>query len=111
MSVESFDIFAKKISSLPAGAILNSMDLEARLLDEDLDGYRSSFTGDEFSILYFRQFLHVALSGRVMHCIRCFPQRHVEFYKRTVARLVQAGELTSSVMGRFDDAFVASRYN
>lgn len=111
MSLESFDNFAEKISSLPASAILRSMDLGCSLLEEDLDGYRSAFTGDEFSILYFRQFLHAARCGRAMHCIRCFPRSHVEFYKRTVARLVQAGELASSVMDRFEDAFVASRYN
>lgn len=96
---------------MPAAAILNSMDLGCKLLLEDLDGYRSSFTVDEFSILYFRQFLRTARSGEAMHCIRCFPRNHVAFYKLIVTRLVQAGELASSAIEKFDDAFVASGYN
>jgi hypothetical protein len=111
VSLESFDSFAEKISSMPASAVLKSMDLECKLLEEDLDGYRASFTGDEFSILYFRQFLRTARSGEMMHCIRCFPKSHIEFYKRTVARLIQAGELKSSALDRFDGAFAAARHN
>ena len=110
-SLESFNTFAEKVAGMPAKAILKSMDLGCKLLEEDLDGYRSSFTGDEFSILYFRQFLRTATSGEVMHCIRCFPKRHIEFYKHTVARLVQAGELSSSALDKFEGAFAAARHN
>lgn len=110
-SLESFNTFAEKIAGMPAKAILKSMDLGCKLLEEDLDGYRSSFTGDEFSILYFRQFLRTARSGEAMHCIRCFPRSHIEFYKRTVTRLVQAGELSSSALERFEGAFAAARQN
>src|ERR1700739_3920284 len=106
MQYESFDFFAEKITTMPAKAILNAVDLDCKLLEEDLSAYRSSFAEDEYSILCFRQFVRTVKSGAGIFPRRCLPPEHLELYKHTVVRLVHEHELPSTAMDHFNGAFV-----
>ena len=111
MHYESFDLFAEKIITMPAKAILNALDLECKLLDQDLSAFRSSFAEDEYSILCFRQFVRSAKSGAGIFPRRCLPPDHLELYKHTVVRLVHEHQLPSTAMDYFDGAFVPTAYS
>ena len=111
MQDESFDLFAEKIITMPAKEILNALNLDCKILEEDLSRYRSSFTDDEYSILCFRQFIRSVKSGAGIFPRRCLPPDHLELYKHTVVRLVHEHELPSTAMDQFDGAFVVAAYS
>ena len=111
MEYESFDLFAEKIITMPAKAILDALGLECKLLEKDLSAFRSSFAFDEFSILCFRQFVRSVKSGTGIFPRRCLPPDHLELYKHTVVRLVHEGQLPLTAMDHFDGAFVEAAYS
>jgi hypothetical protein len=105
MSLHIFDLFSEMIETLPAKAILHALDLECKMLEEDMDRNRLNLPEDAFSILCFRQFVLMSMLGEVILCVEPLPSDHIEFYKETIGRLVQAGELPAVTMDNFDDAF------
>jgi hypothetical protein len=111
MQYESFDLFEEKIITMPAKSILGALDLECKLLEEDLGAFRSSFAEDEFSILCFRQFVRSVKSGAGVFPRRCLPPDHLELYKHTVVRLVHVAELPPEAMDAFEGSFVAEVYS
>lgn len=111
MQFESFDLFAERIVTVPAKAILKDLDLNCKLLEEDLSLYRSAFRTDEYSVLCFRQFVRTAKSGNGNYPRQCLPPDHLELFKHTVIRLVYAGELPPAAIDQFDGAFVAAVYS
>ena len=111
MKYESFDLFEEKIITMPATAILNALDLDCKLLEQDLSTFRSSFAEDEYSVLCFRQFVRSVKSGAGVLPRRCLPPEHLELYKHTVVRLVHEGQLPSTAMDHFDGAFVVAVYS
>lgn len=102
-----FDIFARTIASLPTKAILKALDLECKMLERDSENHRLYLPEDAYSIFCFRQFVRVARFGGTAPACKPLPPDHLEFYKQTVVRLVQAGELPESAMKAFDDAFIS----
>jgi hypothetical protein len=100
-----FGTFSKMVSNLPAQAVLNAVELEGKMLEDDIEQHRFKMDGDAFSILSFRQFVQMAGTGNVVRCAKPLPPDHVEFYKETIVRLVQAGELPKAAMDQFDYAF------
>ncbi|HTV39033.1 MAG TPA: hypothetical protein VMF08_00545 [Candidatus Sulfotelmatobacter sp.] len=110
MQYESFDLFAERIITMPAKAILNALDLDCKLLEQDLSGFRSSFAEDEYSVLCFRQFVRSVKSGAGIFPRQCLRPDHLELYKHTVVRLVHEDELPSTAMDHFDGAFVAAAF-
>jgi hypothetical protein len=111
MQYESFDLFEEKIITMPAKSILGALDLECKLLEEDLGAFRSSFAEDEFSILCFRQFIRSVKSGAGIFPRQCLPPDHLELYKHTVVRLVHVAELPPAAMDAFEGSFVAAVYS
>jgi hypothetical protein len=105
MSVNYFDIFTRTIAHLPTKAIIRALDLECNMLEDDFEHERLASLEDANSILCFRQFLRTAEAAKMMLRAKCFPPDHLEFYKETIVRLVQARELPTSAMERFDYAF------
>ena len=105
MPLHHFDLFVKTITALPAAAILKTLDLECKTLEDDFEHHRLTLTDDAFSILCFRQFVRMALLGGAMHCLRPLPSRHIEFYRQTVARLIQGHQLPPAAMEEFDFTF------
>jgi hypothetical protein len=106
MSLGIFDVFAKMIAGLPAQAIPQALDLQCKMLKEDLEQHRLTLKDDASSIMCFRQFVRMMKSGDAMHCVKPLPPDHIEFYKETVLRLLQAGELPQSALEEFDFIFV-----
>lgn len=100
-----FSIFSKTIGNLPATAILKALDAECRMLEDDLKNHRLNVTEDILSILCFRGFVQMVKKDVVLHCSTNLPPEHIEFFKETVIRLIQAGELPSSAMNDFDCTF------
>lgn len=104
--MQIFRIFSNVIRNLPTPAILKTLDAECHMLEDDMEHYRFNMTPDVLSILCFRGFVKMAKAETVMRCYLRIPPEHVEFYKETIVRLVQAGELSPSAMEQFDEAFL-----
>jgi hypothetical protein len=104
--MQIFRIFSNVIRNLPTPAILKTLDAECHMLEEDIEHYRSKVTDDVLSILCFRGFVKMVKAENVMRCYLHIPPEHLEFYKETVVRLVQAGELNPKAMEEFDYAFL-----
>ncbi|HEV2456138.1 MAG TPA: hypothetical protein VGY98_17880 [Verrucomicrobiae bacterium] len=111
MEFESFDHFAEKIIAMPAKAILEALNLDCKILEQDLIRHRSAFRADEYSILCFRQFVRSARSGSGLYPRQCLPPDHLELYRHTVVRLVHVEELPPTPMDAFEGAFVAAVYS
>jgi hypothetical protein len=104
--MQIFSIFSKVIKDLPVPAILPTLSAECKMLQDDIEHYRSNLTEDVLSILCFGGFVKMLKADNVMRCSLQVPTDHVEFYKETIARLVQAGELSPSAMDQFEYAFM-----
>jgi hypothetical protein len=104
--MQIFYIFSRVIRGLPGSAIVRALDAECEMLEEDVEHYRAHLTEDILSILCFRGFVRMAKADSVMHCCLRMPPDHLEFYKETIARLIQEGELPPSAKDQFDDAFI-----
>ena len=104
--MQVFNIFSKVIRNLPVPVILRTLDAECKMLEDDVEHYRSNLTEDILSILSFRGFIQMAKADNVMRCCLRMPREHFEFYRETISRLMQAGELPPSAMDEFDHAFL-----
>ena len=105
MPLQHFDVFVRTITNLPTLAILKALDLECKTLECDLESHRLMSTEDAFSILCFRQFVRMAKQGKVMRCVNPLPPDHTEFYKATIARLIEVKELPQVAVEQFDYTF------
>lgn len=106
MNLRIFELFARSISNLPAQCILKALDLQCQMLKNDIENNRLPLPDDSFSIFYFREFVRCVKLGQTLHCSKLLPQDHVEFFKETTVRLVQANELPKTAMDQFECAFV-----
>ncbi|HTV38998.1 MAG TPA: hypothetical protein VMF08_00370 [Candidatus Sulfotelmatobacter sp.] len=106
MQVRVFEVFARMISNLPAQCVLKALDIECQMLKNDVENNRLPLPEDAFSLFYFREFLQAAKQGRTTACSGPVPPDHIEFFKETIVRLVQANELPRNAMEQFDRVFV-----
>ena len=100
-----FGIFSKTINDLPTQAVLRVLDIECDMLQKDVEHYGRHIREDDVSILCFGHFIRMVKAGCITRFSRILPPDHVEFFKETVVRLTQAGELPSTAMEQFDYAF------
>lgn len=105
MPIYHFDLFARMITDLPACVVVKALDLECKMLQEDLKHQRVTLPQDAYSIFNFRQFVRMAKFGEPMQCVKPLPLEHIDFYKQTIVRLVQANQLPPSAMEQFDYTF------
>ena len=103
--MQIFRIFAKMIGDIPEMAILRALDAECRMLEEDLAHYRLVITADVLSILCFWEYVQMAKLGIFLHHSMRLPAEHMQFYKETLVRLIQAGELPPAAINEFDQVF------
>jgi hypothetical protein len=106
--LQFFDSFAKLISNVPDRAVLETLDLECKMLQDDLRQHRVDLTDEANSILNFQLFVRAAKFGHAIRRIVPLPAEHIEFYKKTIIRLIQAEQLPPSAMNNFDFTFVAA---
>ncbi len=100
-----FGIFSKTISDLPTQAVLRVLDIECNMLQNDVERYGRDLRADDVSIMCFGQFVRMVKAGCVIRFSKFLPPDHIEFYKETIVRLTQAGELPPAAMDQFDFAF------
>ena len=108
--VNYFELLTRTITSVPARAVIRFLDLECNMVERDSEHDNFAGSQDANSVLLFRQFVLTAKRGEVMHPVSPLPPDHIEFYKKTILRLVQANELPSSAMEQFDHAFQLPRH-
>lgn len=106
MRISLFDQFAAMVERLPVRAVISAVILQRKMLEDDLANKRAVPINDVRSIIAFSDFLEtapdtarLAKAGVLM--------RHFGFYRATVKRLVEAGELPWECFGMFDMAFSA----
>ncbi|HEV2327902.1 MAG TPA: hypothetical protein VGY56_03830 [Verrucomicrobiae bacterium] len=105
MEFRIFELFARMVRKLPAEGILKTLDLECRMLKNDIEHNRLPLPKDASSIFYFKEFVHAVKLGQTLNGGRALPADHIEFFKETIVRLVLAGELPQAAMDQFDRAF------
>lgn len=105
MQSESFDNFAKLISELPDEAVIKALDLKCRQIQNDLGNDHWGLSAEAYSILYFRLFVLAERHDHPLQSVIPLPANHIEFYKKTVIRLVKAEELRPSALERLDHTF------
>jgi hypothetical protein len=100
-----FDCFAEMLASIPAQSITPVLARESYMLSVDLVRQRPLLATDVGSILIFARF--VAAGGNDIRGIASveLPPPHVEFYRQTVERLIEAGELEPSARVQFAKFF------
>ena len=101
-----FGPFTKMVESLPARAIVEGLELEYRMLQNDLTRNRYPLTEEARSVLCFCEFAHMTRLGGAMLFAGSLPAEHIDFYRKTLMRLVLAHELRPETMKEFDRIFV-----
>jgi hypothetical protein len=100
-----FKEFTEMVNGLAPETIINSLDLQCDTLEQDFQQRHAALDDDALSILCFRQFIRMARKGVVMACAKHLPPDHLDFYRKTIARLVHANELRASALEQFEEAF------
>ncbi|MDE3067744.1 MAG: hypothetical protein KGJ60_09355 [Verrucomicrobiota bacterium] len=104
MKSSRFDSLAKTIDEMPARQIIKAIELERMMINEDLSNQRISAAGETRSILNFCRFV-AAAKWRQRAAPTTVPASHIGFYRRTVQKLVNAGELPVEAEEQFERAF------
>lgn len=98
-----FETFCEMVDDLPPKAVLKAVAIERFMLEEDLAQGRTVPSYEVASILAFCRFLGDAARGWLT-ISRTIPMGHWTFYRKTVERLVAAGELPREVKADFEAA-------
>jgi hypothetical protein len=106
MQSEFFNDFIKLISAVPDEAIIKALGLICRKIQNDLDNDHWGLSAESYSILYFRLFVLAEKHDQPLQSVIPLPAHHIEFYKKTITRLVNAKELRPSAIERFGHSFV-----
>src|SRR5258708_21981342 len=103
MKTQIFEAFAEMIDGIPAEGILKAVELERLMLKDDLL-YKRVSDEDVASIFNFCEFLKAVPEEDSIVPIE-LPPNHTAFYRKTVMRLIEAGELPGVAKEQFDLTF------
>jgi hypothetical protein len=104
MNPRLFERFTAMIDKVPAKGVVRAAELECQMLQSDLERKRTLPIEDVRSILAFCAFLkNETRSIRASFFV--LPMQHMGFYRKTVERLIDAGELSSEAKEQFDETF------
>ena len=104
--VPLFEKFADMIEKLPAKAVPRAVLLERQMLENDLAQKRTLPLAEVRSIVAFCSFVENATDA--IHAPKIsVPIQHLGFYRTTVKRLVENGELPYETGAYFENAFSA----
>jgi hypothetical protein len=101
-----FDCFADMIANIPVQAIRRVLAEESYMLGLDLAQQRPLLPTEVGSILVFAQF--VSAGGKCPHSLQIsmeLPPAQVAFYRKTVRRLIDYGELPRLAADEFEQLF------
>jgi hypothetical protein len=108
MAIALFERFEAMVERLPTKAVVSAIELERQMLEDDLARKRTMPMDEVGSIIAFCNFIeNPADAARTPHPV---PLHHFGFYRATVKRLVEAGELSYETGALFDAAFFASGF-
>jgi hypothetical protein len=99
-----FESFCDMLESIPVKAVLRAVDVERKMVEDDLRKKRTERDEYVTSVLSFCNFLMLAVCGNYA-AIPGLPADHRAFYSKIVQRLVDAGELPSEIKGHLDEIF------
>lgn len=99
-----FELFKDMIGCIPAKGVLRAIELEQWMIKDDLANQRETPLEDTVSLLCFCRFLQKSKAGESIHS-GDLPEEHLSFYRATVERLVDAGELPYTAVEQFNEAF------
>ena len=103
--VHLFEKFAEMVGNLPPKAVIKAVKLERQMLDDDMAHKRTLPMTEVRSIVAFCNFLQngpdAARASKVS-----VPIQHLGFYRSTIKRLVNDGELPYEAGELFDTAFL-----
>jgi hypothetical protein len=106
MGVQLFEKFADMVDKLPAKAVLRAVQLEREMLESDMAQKRTLPMIEVRSIVAFCNFLQNGpAAARSSHI--SIPIQHLGFYRTTVKRLIEGGELPNEAGELFEGAFSA----
>ena len=105
MACAAFKTFAQRISKLPPQAIIRALDRECDRLRRDLADSRDGLSDQAYSVLYFKIFVRAAKLGDVLDLIIQLTAEEVEFFQKTIIRLVQVNALPISALDHFQSTF------
>jgi hypothetical protein len=107
-----FDSFAEMIANIPAQSIKRVIAQESFMLGLDLARQRPLLPAEVGSILVFAHF--IGAGGKCPHSVLVsidLPPAHVDFFRRTVVRLIDAGELPNVAREEFEKIFARADAN
>ena len=104
MSVQLFDAFSKMIDGLPPKGVIPAVEREHQMLENDLATNRPVSKKEAHSILSFCRFLVAVKSGVKVSPMILSPA-DTAFYRKTMGRLIDAGELPADAQEQFDEVF------
>lgn len=104
--VPLFEKFAEMIEKLPAKAVPRAVQLERQMLESDLNQKRTLPMSDVRSIVAFCSFLENSANSVNTPKVSV-PIQHLGFYRSTIKRLVEGGELPGETGTYFENAFSA----
>jgi hypothetical protein len=107
MSAQLFESFSGMIDKIPAKGVLLAAELQHQMLKNDLAKKRTLPVKAVHSILAFCNFLNNTVNG--IHTVStALPIQHISFYRKTIERLIKAGELPFEAKKSFDETFSAA---
>jgi hypothetical protein len=107
MGMPLFEKFTEMVEKLPPKGVATAVRLERQMLEDDLAHKRTMPIEDVRSIVAFSNFLENASDDADSITRSPIPIHHIGFYRTTVKRLVEAGELPGEAGALFDRAFSA----
>jgi hypothetical protein len=106
MKTHLFEAFVSMIESLPTNAILLVAELQGQMIKDDLSQRRVLPMEEAVSVLNFCRFLQaVACGSGIFPTVT--PLQHLASYRKTVNRLMEAGELPFNAGEQFDNTFLS----
>jgi hypothetical protein len=92
------------IEEMPMQGIIGTLELERRMIEDDLAQKRTLPIEDAHSILSFCQFIDAAKQGFQISPV-ALPIQHVSFYREIVRRLVETELLPFNASEQFENTF------
>ena len=93
------------IETLPPQGIVRAVELQSRMVEDDLTNGRMEPDDEILSVQRFHFFLRAAQRGVTPPAIFFLPAPQIAFYRKTVERLVAGGILPAVAVGLFDKTF------
>ena len=104
MATGIFEPFCEMIEGIPPKAILQTVEDSCHRLQNDVFSKLVPYGQEVISILTFNRFLASA-NGYIEFTRSILPAPHLAFFRKTVARLVEAKELPADSLNWFDEGF------